>query len=206
MAYADEPDYEEEDETVLPVDEKIGPSGSITITIKMDEYLSSGTLEDKIAHSIALAVSNTIQKSIEKKALAIVEARIEAEFTETAATKVQQLFDLPVQKYTTWGSAEGEPAVLRELILKRMEQWLQETVRKSDGRPETPRYDDKSSNFMPRLQWMVNELAIKPLDAVVKEQAKKVEVEVRSMVQASVSAYITDQLSPKMPTVPQLKA
>jgi hypothetical protein len=206
MAYGEEPDFEEEDETPLPVDEKVGPTGSITITINMDQYLSSGSLEDKIATSIANAVSVNIQKSIEKKALALVEARIEAEFTETAATKVQQVFDMPIQKYNEWGSKTGEPVVLRDMIIKRMDEWLKETVRKTDGVPGSAGYNEDKSKYLSRLHWMVQELAIKPLNVAVQDQVKTVTAEVKGMVQNSVSAYIADQLAPKMPAVPQLQS
>jgi len=193
--YEQEPPFEEEDDELDATADKPveTPHGSITITINMDQYLSGGTLEEKIAHKIALQVSSRLEKTIEMHASKLVIEKIENEFTEIAAKKLADCFDLPFQKYSEWGTKTGDPVVLRQLIIQRMDEWLKESV--SNG----------NRGGVSRIKSMIDTIAIAPLNEAIKAKVKEVEAEVRGMVQQSVSSYIAQELTPKMPAVPQLK-
>jgi hypothetical protein len=194
--------YNEDDEEVTEIEPTTEPpaempKGAITITINMDQYLSSGTLEDLIAKNIERAVSGPIQKVIEKRVEATILEAAKGQFTAHAEKMTAEFFEKEFFKTNQWGSKTGEKTNALEMFAQMFREYL--GIKVDDKGNETG-YDKNTT----RAAFLLRQLAIEPLNAAIKEQVGKVAAEAKTQITNSVSRYIADQLTPQIPAVPQL--
>jgi hypothetical protein len=173
------------------------PTGSITVTVDFDRYLD-GTMRDAIVNQIVVALSDKLEDGVTKLVQQRIEALAREQFDALARAKVQEFFTMAHRKTNTWGEPTGEAVSLREILLDKFRAYLDENV---DEKGQVSSY----SKSMKRSQWMLNELAHKPLHDAVDQTVQSIAAKAKEQIQASVSRYIAEQLSPRI-EVPQLKA
>ena len=176
------------------------PKGSITITLELDKYLSSGTLEDLIAANLSRQLAPQIEKVIKQRVEATILEAAKGEFAKLAESLCKEFFEKEFQEHTQWGGKTGKKTTPMEYFGELFSQYLKQTVDADKGQEST------YSGSITRTAYIVRSMAIKPLNEAIKEKVGAVAAEAKKQIQDSVSRYIADQLTPTIPTVPQLKS
>lgn len=175
------------------------PTGAITITLQLDKYLSSGTLESLIADNLARQLAPQIEKVVKQRVEETILKAAKGEFAKHAKNLTQEFFEKEFFKTNEWGSKTGEKVSAIEHFGRLFVQYMNQKV---DG---TTGADSTYSSAIKRTEYIFRSMAIEPLNAAIKEKVAEVAAEAKKQVQASVSRYIADQLTPSIPSVPQLK-
>jgi hypothetical protein len=196
--YNDE--YEGEEESTVG-DAVVEPKrGTIMVTLDMDDYLGSGTLESVIADRISSGIIALLKDAVRKKVEAEIAAATTEHFDVLVRESLENYFARKVRKTDDVGEDIGVAEGLQEKFLKKFDTYISEKVSADKGTPIN-HYNDVG---IPRLQYYLNQFAIAPLNAAIKAEVTKIADAAKSQIQASVSAYITQQLMPTMPAVPML--
>jgi hypothetical protein len=201
MAYDEEDDDFDPEETELPASTEPAPelpTGAISITLQLDQYLSSGTLENLIANNLAQQLAPEIKKIIRRQVEETILEAAKGQFSKHAEKMTQEFFEREFTKTDTWGQKTGEKVSPIEHFGKLFIQYMGQKV---DDKGNESTY----SGTVPRTVWIMQKLAIEPLNAAIKDQVGKVAAEAKQQITNSVSRYIADQLTPQIPSAPQLK-
>lgn len=174
------------------------PTGTITITLQLDKYLSGGKLEDLIANNLSRQISSSLEKVIQKRVEETVLAAARGEFEKHAQKLTAEFFEKDFYKTNNYGQRSGEKISVVEMFGQMFREYLSQKVNTSGNEAN---YNDS----IPRAVYFLRLLAIDPLNAAIKEQVGKVAATAKTQIQESVSRYIADQLMPKVPEAPQLK-
>ena len=188
--------YDEEDDEVTEIDAVEAPNDAITVTISMDKWLS-GNINDVLVRSLTSTLSAKLDKQIGKAVEAKVLALADAQFQALAEAKLEEFFSKAHQKTNTWGEKTGESYTIRELLLDRFRLYLDAKVDPKSGA------EGSYSGNIRRVDFMLNQLAHKPLQAAIDETVKTFSDQAKTAIQANVSRYITEQLAPTI-SVPAL--
>lgn len=196
--------YDDDDEEVGEVEnEDISlepPNGDITITVNLDSW-TDGSMHDKMVSLVSRRLTNVLEKTIADAVKEKVLALVDAEFEAIAAAKLEEFFDGELFKTSQWGERTGKPTSLREMLLKQNEDFLAEKVR-NDGNATGYRDGGKAKT---RGEWAVLKMANQAMKEAVEETVAKISTEAKKQVQASVSRYIAEQLTPAISVpAPQL--
>jgi hypothetical protein len=200
MAYDD--DFEDEEPTELEMSPEPPvelPRGSITITLQLDKYLRGGTLEDLIANNLSKQISSSLEKVIRARVEQTILDMAKGEFEKHTQQMVQKYFEKDFYKTNNYGQKTGEKISLVEYFGNLYQEYLAKKV-------DTKGNESSYNEGVPRVVYFMQKLAIEPLNEAIKQQVGQVAVKAKEQIQNSVSRYIADQLTPQMPTVPQLKS
>jgi hypothetical protein len=170
-------------------------NGRLTATLDINEYME-GSIRERIEERLV----NLIAEKIGKRMDEVIGARIlelaDKEWNKSAKAKVDEFFSKPCRKTNNYGEETGGSITMRELLIERFDKYL---TAKVNNRGEESYNGDTT-----RAQRMLDDLIKKPLQDAVTETVKKIADKAREQVQASVSRYIAEQLSPTI-SAPQLK-
>jgi hypothetical protein len=196
-------DNEEEEVTELdasPEPPAELPKGAITITLQLDQYLSSGTLEDLISTNLTRQLTPLIEKVIKQRVEETILKAAKGEFAKHAKQLCHDFFEKDFFEHDRWGSKTGKKTSVIEHFGELFRQYMEQKVNPKNGE------ESSYSDTIRRTEYIFRSMAINPLNEAIKEKVGQVAAEAKRQIQDSVSRYIADQLSPQMPTVPQLKA
>lgn len=192
MAYED--DYDDE---TTELDAVELPKGGISVTVNMDQWLS-GSLNDVLVKSLVANMAGRVEKAVAAAVTEKVLALADQQFQALAEAKLEEFFTKAHQKTNTWGEKSGESYTIRELLLDRFKQYLDTKVDAKSGA------EGNYSGSIRRVDFMLNNLAHRPLTAAVNETVKEIADKAKLQIQATVSRYIAEQLAPTI-SVPALK-
>lgn len=198
MAWDDEEDEELTELDASPEPPAELPNGAITITLQLDKYLGSGTLENLIAENLTRQLTPLIEKVIKQRVEETILKAARGEFSKHAKKLTQEFFEKEFEEHTQWGSKTGKKTTPMEYFGELFNQYMRQTVNAENGQ------DSTYSGAVTRTAYIVRSMAIAPLNAAIKEKVGEVAAEAKKQIQDSVSRYIADQLTPQMPNVPQL--
>lgn len=188
--------YDEDDDDVTEVDAVVAPNDAITVTIDMNKWLS-GSINDVLVNSLVTSLSGSLKhkvgKVVEEKVLELADAQFQA----LAEAKLEEFFTKSHQKTNTWGEKTGESYTIREMLLDRFKLYLDDKVDAKSGA------ESSYSGSIRRVDFMLNQLAHKPLQAAIDETVKAFSAQAKAAIQANVSRYIAEQLAPTI-SVPAL--
>lgn len=187
-------EYDDEDE-VTEIDATKTPQGSITVTLDVKQWLN-GSLESIIANALVDKVAGMLVKNVQEIVKERVLAMADEKFDALAREKMTEFFLKEHKKTTQWGDPTGEAFTMRELLLDRFQKFMAEKV---DDKGNASNY----SGNLPRSQWLLNTLAHKPLQEAINQTVTDIREKAKTAVQASVSRYIAEQLSPTI-NVPKI--
>ena len=176
------------------------PKGAITITLQVDKYLSGGTLENLIADNLSRQLSASLEKVIKQRVEETVLKAARGEFAKHAKKLTQEFFEKEFFEHDRWGGKTGKKTTALEYFGELFRQYMDQTVDPKNGN------DSTYSGAVKRTSYIVRSMSIEPLNEAIKEKVGQVAAEAKRQIQDSVSRYIADQLTPQMPSVPQLKA
>ena len=200
MAWDDDSDEEETTELEATPEPPVElPKGAITITLHLDQYLSSGTLEELIATNLSRQLAPQIEKIIRQRVEETILNATKGEFAKHAERLTQEFFEKEFHEHTQWGGKTGKKTTPLEYFGELFRQYLNQTVYPENGN------ESNSSGSISRTAYIVRSMAIKPMNEAIKEKVGQVAAEAKKQIQDSVSRYIADQLTPVIPPVPQLK-
>jgi histone H3/H4 len=200
MAWDDDFEEEATELDVSPEPPAELPKGAITITLQLDKYLSSGTLESLIADNIARQISGDIKKVIQQQVEATILKQAKGEFAKHAKRLCADFFEKEFFEHDRWGGKTGKKTSVVEHFGELFKQYMDQKVSPKNG--EESGYSDG----IKRNEYIFRSMAIAPLNQAIQQKVGEVAAEAKKQIQDSVSRYIADQLTPTLPAVPQLKA
>lgn len=196
----------EEEQPPAEVDAKATAPGAVTVTVNVDQWLN-GSLEDVVVQSLTAHITGRLSATIEKAVKAAVDTKImdlvNGKFAELAEARVIEFFIKAHSKTDAWGNVKGEPVSIQDLLLVKFDQYMDEKV---DGKGRKSTYS--GDNKLTRAQWMLNTLAHDGLKAAVEQTVADISAKAKEQIQANVTRYITEQLTPniEVPKLPATKA
>lgn len=187
---------EDENDAPTQVDAVVAPNDAITVTINMDKWLS-GSVNDVLVNSLTHALSAKLKDQVGKAVQEKVFAMVDEQFQALAASKLEEFFTMSHQKTNTWGEKTGQSYTIRELLMDRFKGYLDAKVDANNGSEST------YSGSIRRVDFMLNQLAHKPLRDAIDETVKAFSAQAKAAIQTNVARYITEQLAPTI-SIPSL--
>ena len=157
----------------------------IEVMLKLDGW------DDKaIVDRVVKALTDRLHGEMAERIKELVEALFDGAFANEADRALSAYLNTPRQKTGTYGDAMGEPVSIAEYVEERFERYMKERV-DYQGRRSQYQYEDTDVR---RLDWLIEECAIKGLDAVVKQAVADVREKAGAAVNAAVSKLVTEEL------------
>ena len=141
------------------------------------------TVQDLI---ISAAVDKLLagQRDLRNEVREKVGAAITKEIDDSVKVLVQEAFDAPIQRTTTWGEKQGEPTSVRELIREAIERYV--TAPKSDDRYSST----KTKNLQELIDSATKDLLDRDFLAYLKQVKADVSVTVHKKALAAAVEFL----------------
>lgn len=146
------------------------PTGSLSLS----DLIISAAVEK------LLAANRNIVKEIREQ----VNNAITKEIDTNVRTYVQEAFDAPIQRTTSWGEAQGEPTTVRELIRTSIESYVK--APSSDKRG----YNDRPKNLVELIDDSTKQMLDKDFTEYLKQVKEGVKVTVHQKALDAAVQYL----------------
>jgi hypothetical protein len=171
----------------------------LAITLDLSDWHEDVTMKE-IENKVVAELTGRLKEQVATVVRETVVSLADAEFKKIAKSELEKVLTKGFKKTNEYGEPIGSETSIREMLLAQFKEYISEPV-DSEGRRES--YSRNGS--LTRSQYIINKMAHGPLMDAVQETVKKIGEEAKKQIQASVSKYIAEQLTPVI-HVPQLRA
>lgn len=174
----------------------------LNVSVDLDEYLGEEqTVDDYIKEQVGLEIRTQFTHKVSQEVNKKIEQSVEKMCVEEADKILRDFVDdglkAVLKKTNSWGEELGKTFTFREYFTEILDKHLNKTVNnKSNNRGG----GSTSSN----LEFLIQQGVTEDLKKAIDDQTSKITAEAKKQVQASVSGYIAQQLTPSI-NVPSLE-
>lgn len=163
----------------------------MNVTIDMEEYTEDSLIDQIAQNIINYQVGPNVQKILKEK----MDAAIEKQLNEAAQVSISEIIEAKInegiQKTNWMGEPTGEKTSLKEMILKKAEEFMHEEV---NDRGEKSGYRDSKQT---RTEWYVKKYAKEGLDKAIKAEIDGIKQKAIDSVKDTVAGLMAEKLAKK---------
>ncbi len=167
-------------------------------------------LNKEMIDEVIEAASKNVSAQVRKEASDAIKKHVEAEWNDVLRAEMRTMAERIVREWiiqprdltNSYGEKTGKTTTFSEEILKLWRDYLDKPVN-ANGNEESYSRDGATT----RIRWMIKKYATETVESEIKKMLADVSVEARERVKEAVSAFIAQQLAPRveLKAIPQAK-
>lgn len=158
-------------------------------------------LPDDVLENIAERAARNVHAKVEEMAKVKLAGLVDdlwrdtlkQNMSEMAQGLIREWMEKPRPLTNSFGEKVGEGSSFSERLLKDWQEYLTKPVNHR-GEPSSGYYDKDGT----RLEFLIKQFAMPHLEGIAKEAVQKVQTEARARVQEALSAFLAQQLAPRV--------
>lgn len=155
----------------------------IQINIEIDDW-SEDNFSERVVAKIVQNIQSDVQKQVHDRARKVIDDTLK----ERAQTIIDEYLSKPIPTTNQYGEYKGKTQTLTEMFVETSSKYLQEKVNKNGN---SPGYNDPS---MPRLDWIIRNVCLQDLEAVVKAAVAEARKKGEAVMQAAIAELMAKHL------------
>jgi len=185
----DEDEFLEEDDEMNTEATPDALADTIEMKVDIGPYITQQVAQ-RVINGVVLHYHKAVDEAVKASIHTLVKQLAADRFTEIARQRLDAVFNHEVQLTDRYGKPSGQVEVLNQQLEQMFNTWLNEKVDEKGATGYSAKYS--------RTQWMLNELAHKPLQTAVEAKVKEVGEIAKAQVKNIVSHFIAEKLAPSI--------